>query len=175
MRFPVRLAASAVPVVVVSLALSGAGARAHGVPGRLSEPIVLTGADLAPFAGAARSQLWAYAYDHGAWERFRVQMDERDAGGAIVAAEDGVLDANDEVVFMADLVGQRRDPDGWPIGIAREHPAAEVRITDPLVPGYDGYVYLFYSSSGPEMAFQPLVTWDPDPREARSRFYSMGM
>jgi hypothetical protein len=169
------------PLAVVTLAVilatarqGGTSVQAHGAPGRYGEPIVLTGEDLAEFAGAPKSQLWAFALDHGEWERVHVQMDERSSGGRVVAAEDGLLDSNDEVVFMSDLVGQRRSAEDWPPGIAREHPAAEVLITDPDNPSWEGCVYIFWSTVGPENALVPRVTWDPATNELSSAAYTLG-
>jgi hypothetical protein len=149
-------------------------ASAHGAPGRYNEPIVLTGDALADFAGAPPEQLWAYAYDHGDWERVPIQMDERNARGLIVASEDRMLDGNDEVVFTSELMGTRRGADDWPPGIGREHAAAEVRITDPLDTDWEAYVYLFWSPTGPENALVPAVTWDPGAHVLTSAAYSLG-
>jgi hypothetical protein len=161
-------------VAMLAAAGDDSTASAHGAPGRYNEPIVLTGAALADFAGAPPEQLWAYAFDHGGWERVPIQMDERNARGLIVASEDRILDANDEVVFTSDLLGSRRGPDDWPPGIGREHAAAEVRITDPHDTDWEALVYLFWSATGPENAIAPAVTWDPATHALTSASYSLG-
>lgn len=173
----VALIAVAVPFAAMSVAARGGRdqVEAHGAPGRLSEPIVLTGADLSAFAGARANELWGYAYDHDTWEPVAVQMDERAANGNIVASENGVLDANDEVAFMADLVGARALSDASPPGIETCHPFAEVVLTDPLDADWTGYVYLFWSTTGPERALPPAVTWDPAARELHSNAYTLGL
>jgi hypothetical protein len=154
--------------------LRTAGVAAHGAPGRISEPVVLTGAELPDFAGATEAQLWAYAYDHGAWELLPLQMDERAANGNMVPTENGTLDANDEIVFMADLVGAQRPQGARPPGTDLCYPTAEVALTDPLDAEWTGYVYLFRSLTGPEPAFPPAVAWDPATHELTSEAYTLG-
>ncbi len=162
-----------------SLALVARGQRdpvaAHGAPGRVSEPIILTGADLAAFAGAPEAELYAYSYDHDSWEPMALQLDERNSRGSIVATEDGLLDSNDEVVFMADLLGAKRPEGSHPPELDSCHPVAEVTLTDPLDTDWTGFAYLFRTATGPERVFQPAVTWDPATRELHSSAYTLGL
>jgi hypothetical protein len=166
-----------VAFAVAGLAAAGREARgvsAHGAPGRYNEPIVLTGADLEAFEGAPKAQLWAYAFDHGNWERIPLQMDERNSRGRVVTAEDGLLDADDEVVMTSELLGARRGESDWPPGIGREHAAGEVRVTDPRDADWEGFAYIFWSPTGPENALPPAVTWDEATSELRSAAYTLG-
>lgn len=165
-----------VPLAVLAAMLPRAGQplRAHGIEGRIAEPIVISGADLAPFYGATWDTMWVYAWDHGDWQFVIGQLDERDAQGQFVAGEDGQLDANDEYVFMADILGQQRPDDAWPGGIGHEHPAIEVKVTDPLEPGYEGYAYLFWSDDAPYPLARPRVRYDAEKRELQSDNYTLG-
>jgi hypothetical protein len=176
MRPILRVLFILVPLAVLATSLTRIGppVRAHGIEGRIAEPIVVSGADLVPFHGATWDTLWVYAWDHDDWQFVIGQMDERDAQDQFVAGEDGQLDANDEYVFMADILGQKRPDDQWPGGIGHEHPAIEVQVTDPLVPGYVGYAYLFWSDDAPYPLARPRVTYDAVKRELQSDNYTLG-
>ena len=156
-----------------SAAAEGAGTEGpnHGIANRVSEPVVLMGADLTGFTGATEQQLWLWAYDHGSWQLLPVQLDERDASGDIVASEDGALDANDEVVFTLDQTGEQAD--GLPPGMDPSPPTARIEATDP-VDGSSGVLYLILSAAGPEIAVPPQVRWNPDTREISSDSYVLG-
>lgn len=143
-------------------------------PSRISEPIQVVGSDLPEYAGATRQELWLWAWLGGSWQMRHVQLDERDASSNFVGQEDGILDDNDVVVFMADELGAERPADAWPPGLGSEHPAIEVRVTDPLDPGAEWYAYLFRTLQGPEIALQPLVSFDATSAEIRTDSYTLG-
>lgn len=74
------------------------------------EPVVLKGADVAEFIGADTDELFAYAYSSTAgWRQVPLQIDSVSEAG-LYTATSGVLDANDEIVFMAHDLGE--DPGG---------------------------------------------------------------
>jgi hypothetical protein len=171
-----RLALVSLPILAAVLAWPRLAppATAHGLEGRVAEPLVIEGADLTPFHGAAWDALWVYAWDHGEWAFVLGQMDERDAQDQFVASEDGRLDANDVYVFMADVLGQARPTDAWPAGIGRQHPAIEVKVVDPLHPEAPGYAYVFWSDERPYPRPAARVRWDEAKRELSSDYYTLG-
>lgn len=137
---------------------------------RGSDPVVLTGSALGGLAGIPPGDLVAFRY-LGAWQQVPVQVDERavvsfsqvyngvfpipagittlaytDAGTHAGADPDATLDANDEVVFMAEDAGDRPAAFSEPGGVIAGS-GLEVTVTDPLGSG-PGYVYLFRRSGG---------------------------
>ena len=65
------------------------------------EPVVISGSDLSQFVGAGLNEIRVYAYSAGQWRIIPSQIDEVALEGVYVSTEDGVFDANDELVFMA--------------------------------------------------------------------------
>jgi hypothetical protein len=111
------------------------------------EPVIITGAAVSALAGFPIDELFVYTYRGGGWEQIPAQVDEVTATGAYITTEDGLLDANDEVVFMAmDLgdqaVGMVPTADGQPISALWY----EIEVTDPISPTRKGWAYLVRSS-----------------------------
>ncbi|MFN2167999.1 MAG: hypothetical protein ACK2U9_17290, partial [Anaerolineae bacterium] len=83
----------------------------------------------------------------GTWSQIPFQVDEVDASGAYVSNEDGLLDGNDEVVFMAkDLGGQTT---GAPSSSGGQPLASiwyTIEVSDPLVAGAKGWAYVLASA-----------------------------
>jgi hypothetical protein len=141
---------------------------------RYAEAVVVPGSDLAVFAGALPEELWVWAWVDGRWELLVSQLDERLPGGDYVAAEDGSLDEDDELVFPMPL-SSAPAPDGqWPPGMDRDAPWVRVRVVDPLQAGVEQTVYVVLSRGGPEIALPPQVRWDADALELRSASYVLG-
>jgi hypothetical protein len=168
---------------ILGLVLVGAAAglararpdvRAVGAAGRLDEAIVLSGAQLAPFTGAPGDQLWVYVREQGDWQFVAGQLDDRDDTGQYVASDGTGLDANDDYVFMADALGQPMLAGAWPPNLGREHPAIEVKVTDPLQPDWAGYAYLFWSGAAPYPRVKPPVRFDAATGELSSDHYVLG-
>ena len=84
---------------------------------RPQDPIIVTGANLSAHGGAPVNELVLYAYQAGAWTPIPFQIDERtnDITGTYVISDDGLLDANDELVFMAADTGDSvNNNSNWP-------------------------------------------------------------
>ncbi|NJN97610.1 MAG: hypothetical protein HC875_27790 [Anaerolineales bacterium] len=79
--------------------------------------------------------------------RIPIQVDEKDAGGSYVSSEDGVLDANDEIVFMAADVGSRATDTNSLENEPINETWYEILITDPVSPTKKGWAYLVRSST----------------------------
>jgi len=184
MRRGGRTTTAAVLVCALSAVLAALGAGAPTVAraaplDRPDDPVVLTGAATAAFAGIAPGRLVAFRWN-GAWQQVPVQVDERklvnlrsayptpfscsgtsggycytpgnmtarlryaDAGTLVGADTDPLLDADDEVVFMAKDAGTIA-PEGTPDppGVAA-HTGMRAAVADTLAGG-TGSVYLFTS------------------------------
>lgn len=129
---------------------------------RPEDPVIVTGANLSAFDGQPLDELKLYAFDGSSWSPIPYQFDERlnDITGTYVISEDGLLDANDELVFMAKDVGQLAGNDDWPSDVeAQLNPRVMVTVNDPLSPGDMGWAYLYRSTT---LATDPTnyVDWD---------------
>ena len=112
------------------------------------DPIILHGAQLPDWLTLPLDQLFLYAYHPATgWRQIPWQFDEK-SQGVYVASEDGRLDADDELVFMARDCGQRASPSQWIADAdARNHQRYEITVTDPLHPDQHCWVYLYRSTT----------------------------
>lgn len=154
------------------LYVSALGARsAESLPpalGRTEDPILITGDQFPALAGQPISSVVLYAYDGLNWNPIPFQIDERDGDG-IYGAEDGLIDANDELVFMAGDVGSWASITEWPAGAATRH---EIAATDPLDPAHEGWVYLFPAGSLPPSPAS-YFDWSFADQRAFGSFYTL--
>jgi len=156
----------------LALLLAVAASSSAGATGlsRDRDPVVMTGAELPGLVGVAPSDVVAFRRASGAWVQIPVQVDERvvvsfgqiyggllaspalttayaDAGSYTGADADPLIDADDEVVWMArDAGGHAASTAPLPAGVLADS-GVEVRMTDPLT-GDEGWVYLFERSGG---------------------------
>jgi hypothetical protein len=174
-----------VPAAVLFLIARGASAQDAVPITRLSEPVVVSGAQLAPLHGVPtdRVGVWVWREDEsrvppGAWERLASQVDQRDADGAFVASEGGSgFDATDEIVFMADALGvvavtPEAIAEAAPDGVVAGSAWAQITVTDPLESSAAGYAYVFES---PAHSPAPLVEYDAATRVIHSAAYTIGL
>ena len=135
--------------------------------------MVLKGSQLPGFDGVAINQLFAYALQGGHWVQVPIQVDEVDAGGTF-RVEDGILDGNDEIVFMAKDGGILADQSVWiEDDDSKQVPRYEIQITNPLSPSELNYIYI-YSSTLPA-TYDNYVDWDSTATALRSDVYSMSL
>lgn len=154
-----------VPILLVltAMAVRGPVAGASGVesldPHRAAEPVILTGADVPQFSGQGVEFIAAYRYTVGSgWTQIPFQIDEVDGSGTYVAVEDGVVDDNDELVWMAGDLGEQAL---WQPPGSHDRIYYEVEVTDPLNPMASGWLYLVLSgTSGPTFTTD-YVDFDP--------------
>ena len=156
-------------LATAALALPAAAAAA-GVPGRESDPIVVTGADVPALLGVEPGRVVAFRWD-GGWTQVPVQVDQRtmvdyaavrhqhqtggrpfshlayaDPGTFAGPDSDPALDSDDELAAMALDAG-----DGAPVGAGdpsgvERGTRVELRIADPVDPGPTHFLYLFRST-----------------------------
>jgi len=141
---------------------------------RTLEPAILTGDQLPEFDGVSLHDLFVYTYLGGAWQQIPFQFDEVNAGGAYTSIEDGLLDANDELAFMAMDLGNEATPLEWIADAdSQTQPRSQVQVTNPLNPAEMGWVYV-YRSSTLSPAFGDYVAWDAANKQVVAGTYVMG-
>ncbi len=127
---------------------------------RPAEPVQITGDALTGLTGAPLSELHLFAYVDGAWFEIPVQVDERDAGGSYFVADDGLWDANDELVFQPQDGGGAAIASAWVDDAASQaHPRLEISVSDP-VEGDATIAYLYRSSTLPDTLTAAHVAYD---------------
>ena len=121
---------------------------------RPETPVIVPGVRLDRLLGAPRDELRVYAWRDGALTPIPFQVDERtpeeryafDKGDERRSdTDDGRLDINDELVFMARDVGDRVAPEAVDLG---QRALEEVLVTDPRGGG-QGWVYVLRFPTAP--------------------------
>jgi len=187
-RIAATLAAPTVLAVTTAVVLAAAAATWVGGPvraqppapfgaARLGEPIVVPASAIDRLIGTPAGHFYAYALHAGQWQRIALQLDERDADGAIVAdgAGDGALSAGDELVLLLDEAGERAETGASPGGMTGATGRAEVRAAEPDDPEAAAYAYVFRHHAGPEDAPPRRIAWDPDELRITSAHYALGL
>jgi hypothetical protein len=126
---------------------------------RVMDNVVITGKDLKAVEGAAVSDLRLMAFKQGKPAAIPFQVDEKTPDGNYVMThpdgsrdhDDGKLDDNDELVFLAKDAGDRGDLSASGLG-----PKAwsEITLTDPVT-GARGWAYLMAFDKNPP-ALSPI-------------------
>jgi len=139
------------------------------------EPVIITGTAVSAFAGVPVDQLFVYAYTGGDWRQIPAQVDELTVTGAYTTTEDGLLDANDEIVFMAKDLGDQAQ-DGIPMANGRPISARwyEIEVTDPISPTQKGWAYLVHSSTLTPTFTSDYVEFDTTLHRINAASYSLG-
>lgn len=158
------------------LALSGTlpSLRAQS-SARVTEPLILTGAQLAAFTEAPVQDLRVRFWDGSQWQFATAQVDERNSSGRFVAAENGKLDANDVLVFLSDRLGEPAPADAWPGNLSKEHARIELAVTDPLDPAFTRYAYVFWATEQGVGLPEPLIQFDSASHEIRTDVYTLAL
>ena len=140
---------------------------------RSEEPVVLPATLLPNFLGQPIANLRLYALQAGVWQAVPFQIDEQDITGTYTI-EDGILDGNDELVFMAKDAGNQANVDEWVAdNIAQANPRYELVVSDPLAPTDEGWVYLYQSSNLPISSVN-YVAWDTTLQTVTALSYTAG-
>ncbi|MCB8942608.1 MAG: DUF11 domain-containing protein [Ardenticatenaceae bacterium] len=139
---------------VLVLGMTAVGVATAVVPTtihRTHDPVIVSGADLPGFDQVPIDELRLYIFDGADWLPIPMQIDERVVvtGTAVYTSfEDGLLDANDELVFMGHDAGLEASIVNWVNDAAAQSNARyAVAVTDPLQPSDMGYAYLYRSDS----------------------------
>ncbi len=162
--------------LMVAAVIVPTGAAAAAPLARPADPVVLTGADLPTFDNGPRGPIVGFRWTGSAWAQLPIQIDERavvnfgkiynNPNAVFYNSQPGLVnelvytsgntwtgndpnrkfDANDELVFMGRDAGLL-SPGGQPTG-TKPGTGVQVKVTDPLVPGSEGYVYLYRKAAG---------------------------
>jgi hypothetical protein len=141
--------------------------------GRPEDPVIVVGKELPLLTGRPIDELVLSAFDGSNWSPIPFQIDERtnDITGTYVVLEDGLLDANDELVFMAKDSGQLAGR-AWPADVAAQQSVRyRIAVGDPLDPGAAGWAYLFRSTTLPTDPTN-YVQWDEPQQTATAVSYT---
>jgi len=126
---------------------------------RPQDPVVVAGASFPAFANALTGSLALYAYRSGIWTPIPFQIDEVSITGTYVVSDGGLLDANDELVFMAGDAGDSATGSNWPADPqSRIYARYAITLTDPLSPTSAGWAYLYRSTTLPRSSLR-YITW----------------
>lgn len=112
--------------------------------------LVLKGEELTSFLGKPVSQIRVYRFlaESAQWEPIPYQVDELDGGDSYFGQKNGILDANDEIVFLAKDLGDSVSPTNWVYDEeARESVRYQISVEDPISAGQRGWVSVYFSST----------------------------
>lgn len=114
------------------------------------EPVVVTGSQINAFISANNNDIFVYNYDAAAdaWTQIPFQIDDVGADASYFSEVDGVLDNNDELVFMAKDGGDQAGPGVWITDAdSRNYQRYEIRLTDSVNPALQAWAYIYRSST----------------------------
>lgn len=113
------------------------------------EPVVVYGSQVPSLIGASVDDLFVYTFNGEVLSgQIPFQIDEVTAGGNYTTTDDGLLGANDEIVFMAMDLGDRpADPTILINPLSTSGNWYELEAGDPLSPNQKGWAYLVHSSA----------------------------
>jgi hypothetical protein len=135
---------------------------------RKYDPVVVAAGEALAQKSLQINQLYAYRFDAGSntWTSMPFQIDEVDDRGKYLREQDGIVDANDELVFMPGDAGDHAGNDQWlPDAGAQQQTRFELEVTDPLTPDKKGWVYLYQKVTSPP-SVQGYIDYSPDPTGA---------
>lgn len=138
-------------VILVVEGLNSVGAAAANSIQRPHDPVIVSGADLPAFDQVPIDELRLYTYDGVDWQPIPMQIDERiviSNTAVYTTFEDGLLDANDELVFMGHDANAMASVVNWVNNSeARANPRYALTVSDTLQPGDVGFAYLYRAST----------------------------
>ncbi|MBE7474416.1 MAG: hypothetical protein DPW09_25115 [Anaerolineae bacterium] len=113
------------------------------------EPVVVKGIQVKALLNAPIQHLFIYTFTNsGLGGRIPVQVDEVTSAEDYTSSEDGLLDNNDEIVFMAKDLGNRAaDTTVLTNTLPISATWYEIKVTDPLEPTKKGWAYLVRSGT----------------------------
>jgi hypothetical protein len=145
--------------------------EATTIPARALEPVIVTG--LTNYHGVPTNQLCVYRHTGGGWEQIPFQVDKKDGNGQYLATDDGVLGANDELVFMAsDLGAFSLTPISTTVNV--NAPWYRVEVSNPANPGGTGWAYVVRSSTITCNAGKDYASFDQANSRIVAQNYTLG-
>jgi len=139
------------------------------------DPLVVSGARMPDFAGVNLARLFVYVYRNSDWSQIPWQFDEV-SNGKIVANEDGLLDGDDELVFMAADTGDRAPAGSWINNVnSQQYPRYEITVTDPLDRTKKGWAYVYRSATLHDTVTDDYVNFDAAQLVIAGERYRLGL
>ncbi|MBN1298035.1 hypothetical protein JXA80_14750 [bacterium] len=148
---------------------------------RTTDPVVVTIADVPSVLGQSIAEYYLWTVTDGVWEQVVFQVDEMALNpgwegytpnpfynyfiwddidnGPDALAGDGLFSEHDELVFMADALGDQVTADDWPATVPVTWARIELAFTDPMYPTDQGWVYLFHDDTSPAWTTSDWVDW----------------
>jgi hypothetical protein len=126
---------------------------------RQHAPVVITGGLLANLIGSPVDEIFVYAYQGTTATQIPFQIDERNGEGMYVPVEDGQLDDNDELVFMAMDGGSQVDNPSLDVGDTSITPTYVITLTDPIS-DTRAWTYVFCSAALSRTFTADYVSYD---------------
>ncbi len=138
------------------------------------DPVVCLGSQFPAYVSAQRDvdNMFIWAWREGGWKQVVFQIDEangtfvrRDTGGALgihknfYMADNGYIDNDDEICFMANETGDRVNIPMWAPGANTSVQRYEITVTDPLDTTKKGWAYMFYHDTPPTWTTVDYVSW----------------
>jgi hypothetical protein len=142
-------------LMVMSVALSGqafadvvAQASQAKTLDRDLEPVILKGSQVVALIDAPVEDLFVYTFDGNSLSgQIPVQVDEVTASGSYTTTGDGLLDAEDEIVFMAADLGDQPANMTELFTLPISATWYEIEVTNPLSTTQKGWAYLVRSDT----------------------------
>jgi uncharacterized repeat protein (TIGR02543 family) len=155
MPVKVKMKAALILGCLCHLALLGIQLEAQEVNSiqRIHDAIVVQGAALPDFLGKPVGDIRVYRFLHtpGWWEPIPFQVDELDGTGSYFGVKNGILDSDDEVVFLARDLGDLVPDSMWVDDEEATYSGRYVfTAEDPLAPDQRGWAYIYVSSQLPK-------------------------
>ncbi len=128
------------------------------------EPVVIKGAVLSAFSNIAFDDLFLYRFNTASqsWEQIPYQFDDVGADESYFSENNGLLDGDDELAFMAMDVGDLAPAGAWiSDSDSRNYPRYEIMISDGANNLLRGWVYLYRSGSLNQQFTTDYVAADP--------------
>jgi len=178
------------PLMLIAVIFSSAAAQAPLIAERPYEPVVLRGGVLSAHYGYPVNEVYLYAWDggSGSWRMMPFQIDERirtiDPNGdgesqrhTYFIADDGLIDDDDELVFMVRDMGEKAPERAWiPYADSKEFNRIELRVYDPDDPALDAYAYLYRSPTITEAVPAPYeFVYHEAQDSVESKYYAVGL
>jgi hypothetical protein len=146
----VTLALIVVSVVLTGQAIADVTTQASQAKtlDRDLEPVILRGSQVANLLDTPVEDLFVYTFNGNSLSgQIPVQVDEVTAGGSYTTTEDGLLDANDEIVFMAADLGDKPANMTELYALPISATWYEIEVTNPLSATQKGWAYLVRSDT----------------------------
>ena len=160
---------------IPAVLLLGLSASVSGIETRDDEPLILQGSAIPAALGKAVGEIQLFRFNSAgaAWEPVPFQIDEKDGESGLFGSRNGVLDGNDEIVFIARDLGDQASASNWiEDEYSRTQKRVEISVQDPLDASVRGYAYLFFTPDPPRSTFQ-YMEYDAVKDRVSSEIYDL--